>query len=1110
MPGHVILRIPLSLGLLLFVCMPSASSWSAETETIPKSSPEAEQFFEKKIRPILLNRCAECHGEDLQEGGLRIDTHEGFFEGGESGKLLEPGKPNESRLIQVVRYNADLKMPPKSKIPDAEITDLIKWVEGGAVWPGAVASTPSVSKKTHPSAEGMKFTTEQKSFWAFQPMSNPSPPEVEDSSWVKSPIDLFILEKLREAKLTPAPAADRRALIRRVTFDLTGLPPTPEEVEAFVNDSSSDAFARVVDRLLATSQYGERWGRHWLDLARYADSNGLDENLAYANAFRYRDYVIDAFNKDKPYDEFLREQLAGDLLPPSDDYRVNNDRITATGFLSLGGKMLAEDDPVKMRMDIIDEQVDTIGKTVLGLTLGCARCHDHKYDPISMADYYGLAGIFESTKTMDTFTVVAKWHERPVASPESLQKFELLSKELEQQKQDREGLVNAGNQQVLSEVRAHAADYLRTATIHWQRRKALAQLKPIGGTEHGLSPDSFIDLEAEKFARGNVIVQTTAYGEGIGVILNGGPIPNFAEYDVSIPADRLQRLELRFAAAEARPVRVFLDGKLIRADAANQATGSWNPDGQRWEMVALLPLKSGNHTLRLERDGPFPHIDRLLIAPATLSQDSQSLMTSLGNESESLAPIFIQQWIAYLEKTENEPASPLGPWHALMRSAQSVSAPLLVDLKSETDQLVEKYRTAFAETDKQWQETLAGNRDSGGLNSSDREELRLVLYGPHGPCVLPKPGDIPYDSETAGKLAAFDKRIQEIEKQRPDLPAVMAVEETTPVNLKIHLRGNHLTLGDEVPRRFPRIFGDSPGQLPPQGSGRLEFARWLTQPEHPLTARVMVNRIWSYHFGEGLVRSPDNFGLLGERPTHPELLDWLSRRFVESGWSLKSLHRLILLSSTYQLSGTKSPDVEMLDPENRLWSYFPRRRLDAESIRDGILAVSGSLDLSPGGSLLPTPNRQYVTSTASVNPVVYQTNRRSVYLPVVRSALYEVLQAFDFADPSTPNGRRDSTTVAPQALFLMNSEFVLTQTKTLAESILKQIDLNASQRIDRLYRRLFGRPPAEIEVERAEKYLTGFTEAARSKKYHPDEAELYAWQSLCRVLLSTNEFLFLE
>ncbi|MCA8972887.1 MAG: DUF1549 domain-containing protein, partial [Planctomycetes bacterium] len=284
--------------------MPSAISWSAETETNPQSSAEAEQFFEKKIRPILLNRCAECHGEDLQEGGLRIDTHEGFFEGGESGKLLEPGQPNDSRLIQVVRYNADLKMPPKSKIPDAEIADLIKWVEGGAVWPGAIASTPSAAKKTHPSAEGMKFTSEQKSFWAFQPMSNPSPPEVEDSSWVKSPMDLFILEKLREAKLTPAPATDRRVLIRRVTFDLIGLPPTPEEVEAFVNDSSSDAFARVVDRLLATSQYGERWGRHWLDLARYADSNGLDENLAYANAFRYRDYVIDSFNRDKPYDEF--------------------------------------------------------------------------------------------------------------------------------------------------------------------------------------------------------------------------------------------------------------------------------------------------------------------------------------------------------------------------------------------------------------------------------------------------------------------------------------------------------------------------------------------------------------------------------------------------------------------------------------------------------------------------------------------------------------------------------------------------------------------------------------------------------------------------------------
>lgn len=1089
----------------------ASSVVAAEEVAVPQDSSAEAEFFEKKIRPLLLNRCGECHGEDLQEGGLRIDTHEGFFTGGDSGKLLEPGKPNESRLIQVVRYNADLKMPPKSKIPDSEIADLIKWVEAGAIWPGASASSiPAAPKKNIPSANGMEFTPEQKSFWAFQPLTNPAPPAVARADLARTPLDQFVVAKLQEAKLTPAAPADRRTLIRRVTFDLTGLPPTPEEVANFVNDPAADAFEKVVDRLLATPQYGERWGRHWLDVARYADSNGLDENLAYANAYHYRDYVIKAFNQDKPYDLFLQEQLAGDLLPPSDDYHVNNERITATGFLSLGGKMLAEDDPVKMRMDIIDEQVDTIGRTFLGLTLGCARCHDHKYDPISMADYYGLAGIFHSTKTMENFSVVARWNERPVAAPDVLEKHQQLTAELDKQKQSRDALVAAGNQEVLTRVRAQAADYLRSGTIHWQRRQLLKQLSPLGDRRGELDPATLVDREAEKFSRGNVLVQTTAYGEGIGVILNGGPMPNFAEYDFILPTAGLHRVELRYAAQESRPIRLFVDGKLIRADAASQVSGSWNPDGQRWEVLALLPLKEGAHTLRIERDGAFPHIDRLLLAPASIPGAEQAFLTALGEEPEKLAPIFVQQWSAALEKSATDPRSPFAPWHALVQSSRSVSAALLIDFSAETNRLLERYRVVFAETDRLWQETLANNKDSGGLSSADREELRQILYSTQGPCGLPAAADIPYGAETAAQLAALDQSIKQIEQQRPELPLVMAVAETEPVNLKLHLRGNHLTLGPEVPRRFPRIFGDAGADPIQKSSGRLELARWLTRPDHPLTARVMVNRVWGYHFGEGLVRSPDNFGLLGERPTHPELLDWLSNRFIESGWSVKSLHRLILLSSTYQQSGTKDPRIETLDPENRLWSFYPRRRLDAEAIRDGILAVCGTLDSTPGGSLLPTPNRQYVTSTASVNPVLYQTNRRSVYLPVVRSALYEVLQAFDFADPSTPNGRRDSTTVAPQALFLMNSDFVSTQTKALAGNLLADTQRTEPDRIGLLYQRLLGRPPAEEELHRAEKYLVAFEKAAQSKQFHPEESRLYAWQSLCRALLSTNEFLFVE
>jgi mono/diheme cytochrome c family protein len=770
--------------------------------------PDATAHFEKKVRPLLVEKCVSCHGPDKQKGGLRADSRAALLTGGDRGAALVPGKPEQSLLLRVLAHDGDVKMPPKNKLSSAEIAAVKDWIQSGAPWPDS--TTVTVAPKTGERV----FTPEEKAFWAFQPVRRHAVPEIRNSqSTIRNPIDRFLLAKLSDSGLSFAAPADRRTLIRRVTFDLTGLPPTPEEVEAFLKNDAPDAYEKLVDKLLASSAYGEKWGRRWLDVARYADSNGMDENLAYVNAWRYRDWVIKSFNADKSYDQFVREQIAGDLLPGGTDAE-RADRLIATGFLVIGPKMLAEDDPMKMRMDIIDEQLDTIGQAFMGLTLGCARCHDHKFDPITMGDYYGLAGIFSSTKTMKNYNVVASWNERPLGTP-------------------------------------------------------------------------------------------------AGAAL-------LADHEKKVAAAKAE------LAAARKPALAAVAG------------------------FAAVPI-------------------------------------------------------------------------------------------------VKHYRD---------------------------------------------------------KVAA-------IEKARPPVDEAMAVEDAKGENLKIHLRGNHLTLGADAPRRLPRIVvGEKPLSLGSDRSGRREFAEWLTRPDNPLTARVIVNRVWAGHFGAGLVRSPDNFGRLGERPTHPELLDWLAAEFVANKWSLKHLHRLIVTSAAYRMSSKPDPAAAEKDPENRLLSHFNRRRLDAEEIRDGMLSVSGLLDRTMGGTLLKANPRQYVTSTANRNYEGYATPRRSVFLPVVRSAVYDVLQTLDFPDPSVPNGQRVATTIPTQALLLLNSKLADQTAEAFAKAVLATEGDDAACARE-AYRRAYGRTPTAGELEKVLAYLKKSEEAA-DPKLSGNDRRLLAWRGLCRVLLASNEFVFVE
>ena len=1080
---------------------------------VAKFSSEQIVFFESQVRPLLVERCGKCHGAAKQQGGLRLDSREAILTGGDLGTAATPGEPAASLLIEVVGYAGDLKMPPSGKLSDGEIATLTRWVRDGLAWPAGDAKAAPANATT---SAANSATAQHPLPWSFVPVAEPAEPKVQKSDWCRGPLDRFVLSRLEQAQLQPAPEADKRTLIRRAKFDLLGLPPTPQEIDAFLADNSADAFAQLVDRYLASPEYGQRWGRHWLDVARYADSNGQDENLAYVNAFRYRDYVVDAFNSDKPYDAFVREQIAGDLLPESAGSGISTgdvsksadqrrfERLVATGFLTLGPKMLAEDDPVKMEMDIVDEQLDAVGSAFLGLTLGCARCHDHKFDPISTADYYALAGIFKSTRTMDNFKVVAQWHERPLGTAAEIAAIAEHAARVAEKKKELADRVEVANRALIDSVRNRSADYLLAATelLAAPPLTSLLQAAEQGPTP--APPDKTVFVEAEQFARGNVLVDTTSYGAGIGVILNRGELPNYTEYDVELPTAGSYQLEIRYAAAEARSVQLLIDGKLRKQEAAGEVTGSWNPDTQRWMPEGVFQLPAGKIVLRIERAaGPIPHLDRIALIPVTGGEENTPRLAVTAEElatARGLHAPFIRQWADYLKSEQSKVDSIWQLWIAFTRPDFDVAS--VSDMvRSKASHLLEPSvpATTIDLAARYQAEILATAASAGGPFSDLAQGPLKIIAKPEGF----------YTEDDRQQIAALTAQFDELTKSAPPaLPQAMAVEEGTPTDLKIHIRGSHLTLGETSPRGFPRALSTEASTIASGASGRLELANWMTSKDHPLTARVLVNRLWRWHFGAGLVRSTDNFGNLGDAPSHPELLDWLARRLVDSGWSVKAMHRLIMGSATYQMSTRFDPVAAEADPDNRLLWRMNRRRLEAEAVRDSLLFVGGKLDTSLGGSLLQNKAREYVAGTASVNSTNYQTNRRSLYLPVVRSALYDPFQAFDFAEPTMIKGDRESTTIASQALFMMNSDEMHEQSAALANLLLDLPNADDQQRVAALYARVLGRPATEREVERALSFV-GQVMATYTFQ-HLSERELPAWGALCRVLMSSNEFLYVE
>lgn len=787
-------------------------------------TPEGIELFEKRIRPILVANCYECHSAEgkKREGGLLLDSRAGVLKGGDSGPAIVPGNAEESLLIMAIRHtDKDLKMPPERKLAALQIDDLVAWINAGAPDPRVATGTSEVTAR--PTA-GMSLE-EGRKFWSFRPIVDPPVPAVKDTTWPRNGIDHFILARLERAGVEPAEDADKRTLLRRVTFDLTGLPPTPEEFTAFLADDSPQAFERVVDRLLNSPRYGERWGRHWLDVVRYADTCGNASDYPVPQAHKYRDWVIAAFNRDLAYDQFIREQLAGDLLSSTNDAE-RYERVIATGYLAIarrfGGDRMGEHHLT------LEDTIDNVGRAFLGSSIACARCHDHKFDPFTQSDYYGLYGIFDSTRY------------------------------------------------------------------------------PFPGAEVGREQVDFVPLMTAE------------------------------------------------------------------------------------EIEALLK----------------PHREKV---------------AELQKEVERL-------------------------------------------------QAVEAEAKKAAETPEKATQVAAATK----------------------------------------ALQEARQKHQQASKEAPLVDNAYAVADAQAANAKIHLRGDPKRLGAEVPRHFPTILG---GQVLAEDatkqSGRLQLAEWIASSQNPLTTRVMVNRIWQQHFGKGLVGTPNDFGKQGTPPTHPELLDYLASRFVENGWSIKRIHKLILLSRTWQLASSETASAKKIDPRNELLGRFDRHRLDAESLRDSLLFVSGELDVSPAGAhSFPPPHTWGWTQHNPFN-ASYETKRRSVYLMQSRLRKNAYLALFDGADPSSSTGSRLLSTTPLQALFLMNDSLAhASATKLAARARATSADETA--RLHAIYELALTRKPTDDEQTECVEFLRTYREKLSSRGTPAAEVDAAAWSALARAILSSNEFAFVD
>ena len=967
-----------------FLYLTLSVSWFSAVGAIAcaaEGEPDGE-FFEKRIRAILVERCEGCHStsKGKTSGGLALDTRDGWTQGGDSGTPIKPGHPDESLFIRAVRYDADgPQMPPKDKggkLPDGEVALLTEWVRRGAFDPRVAATRV-----------GGMTADEVRTWWAFQPLQRPIPPAIDHSTWPKSDIDRFILAKLQKHALSPAATADRRTLLRRATFDLTGLPPTVTEMNAFLDDPAETAFDRVVDRLLNSKAYGERWARHWLDVVRYADFHDANPKARTASceiteAWKYRDWVVDSLNADLPYDQFIQHQIAGDLLPSPTGDEVYPEGLIATTFLSNGVWDRGDADKEKIVSDMADDNIDTVGKAFLGLTLGCARCHDHKFDPVSTEDYYALAGIFYSSHILKELGIKGGEY--------TMNRVPLVPRAILDRRQSQE-----------TELTRIQADLEILNQLH--RYEKLTA----GG--QALIPNEFASTQQSLAAIG---------ADGSIFVTGAGPKDSY-----TIKAIAPEGLSMRYLRLE------------VLTDPSLPSTG---------------PGNAGNGNFVINRIG-------LNI------EETGSGMPSRPVKLVSATADFEQKGFAVIGAIDDKPES---GWSIESQTGKNHVA--VFEIPADV-------KIAFG---------------SMLTITIDQTHSEMKTLGKFRLSVLDAiTNDPPSKSAELARLSAERDRLKQ-ELAIP-IPVAMAVQEggmpgglfPNIQDVPIHIRGSYARLGPVVPRRMPRFLaGDNQPPIA-NGSGRRELANWIVSKDNPLTARVIVNRIWQWHFGDGLVRTPSNFGKMGESPSHPELLDWLATSFVQDGWSIKTLHRRIMLSATYQQASRVPTEQFERDPENRWLGRFAARRLEAEAIRDAMLCVSNELNFTAGG-----PADDDFTS-----------RRRSLYVQTARWDRSGYAMLFDAANPDSSTERRTVSIVAPQALLFLNHHFIQSQAEALTRRLLAEGHIDDDARIQLGYQLLFGRPAHEAELSIAKSIVTS-----------GDQGHEKGWLDLVHVLLCCNEFVYVD
>ncbi len=958
---------------------------------LPAQDASTSEFFETRVRPLLAEKCYACHGPKVASGNLRLDSRDAVRKGGNRGPAVVPGQIDLSVLARAISYReSDLKMPPSGRLRDDEIATLTAWIRAGATDPRDGAAPAKVTR-----------------LWSLEPYRAHAAPKTVNQKWSRTWIDPFVLARLESAKLAPAPEADRRAWIRRVTFDLTGLPPSPPDIEVFLSDRSFNAHGKVVERLLASPHYGERWARHWLDLARYAETDGHEFDREKPNAWRYRDYVIRAFNADLPYDQFVKEQIAGDLLPQRTHGRSIESTL-GTGFFALYEERNAADDLGEVRAEKLDNQIDTFGKTFLGLTIACARCHDHKFDPIPTRDYYALGGVLASKQVI----------QGALDSPDVLAGQIAI---LEQIAEIRRRLPRTRPKP--SDTLAEAVQKLRAAIPD-----ARAQIGPwlaelvvaLRERDHPLHPLAAI-------ARGK-----------------------------SADAVRKELGEWNERAAKADPSEIEMDPR------------GWRVDGPAYALREAVPEATGfltSKTFRVERK--YLHVRLAGSSDATSGRQPGQLRVSLVGDGRDAT------------------FTPDGTGRMLWRTAGmgkmfNELAYVEVADRSRTGHL-QVDRIVFSDS----REPPAAGRfvDAGAMEIGTVDEMIARYQQALAPAI----------SESVTPTQALRDLAARLEEPQYGLLSV----EDEARNLRIHKSGNHRNLGDEVPRGFLTALG---GTRFSDGSGRPALADALTSPSNPLTARVFVNRVWKHHFGQGLVRTTDNFGSTGERPSHPELLDTLAARFVASGWRVKDLHRTIVLSATYLQSSRALPAAS--DPENRLLHRMPVRRLEAESIRDSILAVSGALDPAGHGPPVPPHISEYQDGRGKPpSGPLDGARRRSIYTGVRRNFLPPLYMAFDYPPTVTTMGRRGTSTVPSQALILMNNEFVQKQAAVWAATAASTVERKA--RIEKMFLAAYGRPAEAAEIDQSLTFL------ATQEKQYTENGQTKSWTDFAHSLINSKEFIFI-